>query len=112
MEKLIKPAIVHLLQFISKVVVGASLEEGNFDEEIDSQPAQKEGGAAGQNYYEIIGTLSDPSKPKPEWVADTVAVSLRSARSVLNAARRLVIALRPSRPPLASGGPRAHPPHV
>ena len=100
------------MQFISKAVVGASLEEGNFDEEIDSQPAQKEGGAAGQNHYEIIGTLNDPSKPKPEWVTDTVAVSLRSAKSVLSAARGLVITFRPSRPPLAPGGPRAHSPYV
>ena len=61
-------------------MVGASLEEGNFDEEIDSQPTQKEGGAAEQNRYEIIGTLRDPSKPKPEWVTDTVAVSVRIAR--------------------------------
>lgn len=63
--------------------MGASLEEGNFDEEIDSQPAQKEGGAVEQNRYEIIGTLRDSSKPKPEWVTDTVAVSLRIAKSVL-----------------------------
>lgn len=74
---------MHLLQFIAKAVVGASLEEGNFDEEIDSQPAQKEGGAAGQNRYEIVGTLKDPSKLKPEWVADIVTVSLRPARSVV-----------------------------
>ena len=60
-------------------MVGASLEEGNFDEEVDSQPAQNEGGAAAQNRYEIIGTLRDPSKPKPDWVADTVAVSLSTA---------------------------------
>ena len=55
------------------------MEEGNFDEEVDSQPAQNEGGAAAQNRYEIIGTLRDPSKPKPDWVADTVAVSLSTA---------------------------------
>jgi len=55
-------------------VVGASQQDTQVDEDIDSQPpaAQQSGGAA--NKYEIVGTLRDAQAQKPEWVAEIVKV--------------------------------------
>ncbi|XP_075265213.1 adenylate kinase 7-like isoform X4 [Convolutriloba macropyga] len=57
----------NISKFLSNCVVGASQEEGGDEEDAESVDSDapvvvKEG------TYQIIGTMSDPQAPKPEWV--------------------------------------------
>ena len=61
------------MQVLGHSVVGASLEDAQFDEDIDSQPPPQAGATA--NRYEIIGTLGDPQAVKPDWVAEIIQSS-------------------------------------
>ena len=61
-------------KFLSNCVVGASQEEGGDEEDAESVDSDapvvvKEG------TYQIIGTMSDPQAPKPEWVKYVLDVS-------------------------------------
>ncbi len=61
-------------------MVGATLEDAQFDEDIDSQPppaGAQEGGASAASKYEVIGTLGDPGAGKPDWVSAVVQVRNR-----------------------------------
>ena len=52
-------------------MVGASLEE---DVE-DIQPSG-DSSAGNQNVYEVIGTLSDDTTEKPNWISEIIPVSV------------------------------------
>ena len=54
--------------------MGATLEDAQFDEEVDSQPPPDVGGASTTNRYEVVGTLRDPRGEKPEWVSEVTEV--------------------------------------
>ena len=56
-------------------MVGASQQETQLDEDVDSKPPaaqQQDTGAA--NKYEVVGTLQDAKAQKPEWVTEIVKV--------------------------------------
>ena len=56
-------------------MVGASQQEAQLDEDVDSKPPaaqQQDTGAA--NKYEVVGTLQDAKAQKPEWVTEIVKV--------------------------------------
>ncbi len=63
-----------MLQYLSNCVVGASLEEvGDEDdgESVDSDAPV----VAKEGTYQIIGTMSNPELPKPDWVKYVIDVS-------------------------------------
>ena len=65
------------LQVLSQSVVGATAEDAQFDEEIDSQPPAAGEGATAANKYEVIGTLTDPQGAEPPaWVSEVVQVRI------------------------------------
>lgn len=51
-------------------MVGASLEE-----EPEDVPPPGDSSAANQNFYEVIGTLSDEASEKPSWISEIIPVS-------------------------------------
>ena len=55
--------------------MGATLEDAQFDEDVDSQPPPDVGGASAANRYEVVGTLRDPQGEKPDWVSEVTEVS-------------------------------------
>lgn len=57
--------------------MGASKEQEEADEEIDSQPppAAQDGGES-SNRYEVVGTLRDSHAGCPKWVAEVVQVRM------------------------------------
>ena len=65
-----------ILQYFSQSIVGATLtpaeeEEEEAGEEIDEEKEPEENKAG---TYNVIGTLSDPASPKPEFVTEIVKV--------------------------------------
>ncbi len=64
------------LQVLSQSPVGATLEDAQFDEDIDSQPpaGRQAGGAPAASKYEVVGTLEEPGAEKPDWISEVVPV--------------------------------------
>ena len=64
-------------QVLAESVVGASKEQGEADEDVDSQPppAAQDGGES-SNRYEVVGTLRDGHAGRPKWVAEVVQVRM------------------------------------
>ena len=65
-------------QLLAHSVVGASLEDAQFDEEVDSQPPPDVGGAS---RYEVVGTLRDPRGEKPDWVSEVREVGFAAIKT-------------------------------
>ena len=68
------------LQFLSRCIVGATLQEGEEEEDtasVHSAATQKEGS------YRIVGTLKDPATKPPDFIAEIVSVSNPYYRSVV-----------------------------
>ena len=52
-------------------MIGSTVEEG--------EDQQGDGAVGGDSHYQVIGTLSDPQKEKPDWVQEVVQVRRYSA---------------------------------
>lgn len=65
-----------LWQYLSHCVVGATLRPAEEDEEEDAEDneEEKEPEEIKAGTYEVIGTLSDPANPKPDFVKEIVKV--------------------------------------
>jgi len=67
--------IPHTRQVLSQSVVGASQQEAQLDEDVDSKsPAAQQQDTGATNKYEVVGTLQDDKAQKPEWVTEIVKV--------------------------------------
>ena len=73
LEHLAKPHIHP--QVLSQSVVGASQQDTQLDEDVDSKPlAAQQQDTGATNKYEVVGTLQDAKAQKPEWVTEIVKV--------------------------------------
>ena len=69
--------IPHTHQVLSQSVVGASQQEAQLDEDVDSKPlAAQQQDTEATNKYEVVGTLQDDKAQKPEWVTEIVKVCI------------------------------------
>lgn len=73
-------------QFLSRCVVGSSLEEQEEEDDAKSTdssiiPTIKEG------CYEIVGTLKDRGQPKPDFVKELILVRCHSHYCVRNSSK-------------------------
>ena len=64
------------VQFLSKCVVGASLEEAE-EEEDNASIASSILDGPKEGCYEVVGTLKNREKPKPDFVRELILVSDR-----------------------------------
>ena len=60
-------------QYLSKCVVGASLEEAE-EEEDNASVTSSVLDAPKEGCYEVVGTLKDREKPKPDFVKELILV--------------------------------------
>jgi len=68
--------VVLLSQYLSQCVVGATLQPAEDEEEevAEDNDEEKEPDESKAGAYEVIGTLSDPASPKPDFVKEIVKV--------------------------------------
>ncbi|NWQ75259.1 KAD7 kinase, partial [Columbina picui] len=67
----------HIGEYLSRCVVGASLESAEEDEEAEDEnkPAVEVSSRPKEGVYRIVGTLSEPESTKPYFAEETYAVS-------------------------------------
>jgi hypothetical protein len=70
-------------QYLSQCVVGASLEEvDDEEEEAEEEDGEPKEEVPKTGVYEIVGTVKDLSKPKPDFISEVVQAGFFQSRNM------------------------------
>jgi hypothetical protein len=68
-----------MFQYLSQCVVGASLEEvDDEEEEAEEEDGEPKEEVPKTGVYEIVGTVKDSSKPKPDFISEVIQAGFLS----------------------------------